>query len=132
MRGVTGTAAEDSTNPSGIPSDASQPPIHDVQTTKRVQASLGLARWQRNRIGNIEQQRSGQANQIKSSSIPFDRSLLVAASSSRVMNQILLQTTRAATITSSVNRSAGQAITFTAKITSPLVVPTGPVTHQEF
>jgi uncharacterized repeat protein (TIGR03803 family) len=48
---------------------------------------------------------------------------------SPVLNQLVLQTTSAAAITSSANPSTlGQAVTFTAKITSPTVTPTGPVT----
>lgn len=50
-------------------------------------------------------------------------------STSAVLNQIVTQTTSAATITSSLNPSTlGQAVTFTATITSPTVTPTGPVT----
>jgi hypothetical protein len=50
-------------------------------------------------------------------------------STSGVLNQIVKQTTSAATITSSANPSTrGQAVTFTAKITSPTVTPTGLVT----
>ncbi len=49
-------------------------------------------------------------------------------STSTVLAQDVLQTKSAARITSSVNPSAqGQAVTFTAKITSPTVMPTGPV-----
>jgi hypothetical protein len=50
------------------------------------------------------------------------------ASTSPVLNQTVLQTTSAGTITATPNPSAvGQAVTFTAKITSPTVMPTGPV-----
>jgi 6-phosphogluconolactonase (cycloisomerase 2 family) len=50
---------------------------------------------------------------------------------SPVLNQTVLQATSSATITSSVNPSAqGQAVTFSAKITSPTVTPTGPVTFS--
>jgi hypothetical protein len=50
-------------------------------------------------------------------------------STSPVMNQVVLQTTSAASITSFQNPSkVGQAVTFTAKITSPTVFPAGPVT----
>jgi hypothetical protein len=50
-------------------------------------------------------------------------------STSAVLNQVVTQTSSAATITSSPNPSTqGQAVTFTARITSPTVVPTGPVT----
>ena len=50
-------------------------------------------------------------------------------STSPALNQTVLQTTSSAAITSSSNPSTfGQAITFTATITSPTVMPTGPVT----
>ena len=50
-------------------------------------------------------------------------------STSAVLNQVVLQTTSSAALTSSPNPSTqGQAVTFTAKISSPTVIPTGPVT----
>jgi Big-like domain-containing protein/beta-propeller repeat-containing protein len=50
-------------------------------------------------------------------------------STSAVLNQVVLETTSAATLTSSPNPSTqGQAVTFTATISSPTVIPTGPVT----
>jgi hypothetical protein len=50
-------------------------------------------------------------------------------STSAVLNQVVLQTTTSATLTSSPNPSTqGQAVTFTATISSPTVVPRGPVT----
>ena len=50
-------------------------------------------------------------------------------STSAVLNQVVLEATSTATLTSSPNPSAqGQAVTFTATITSPTVKPTGPVT----
>jgi hypothetical protein len=50
-------------------------------------------------------------------------------STSSVLNQLITQATTSATLTSSPNPSAsGQAVTFTATITSPTVLPTGPVT----
>ena len=50
-------------------------------------------------------------------------------SASPILNQIVQQTTSAATISSSLNPSnQGQSVTFTAKITSPTTTPTGPVT----
>ncbi|HET9307796.1 MAG TPA: Ig-like domain repeat protein [Candidatus Sulfotelmatobacter sp.] len=50
-------------------------------------------------------------------------------STSPILNQTVLQATSAATITSLPNPSIlGQAVTFTAKITSPTVTATGPVT----
>ena len=52
-------------------------------------------------------------------------------STSPILNQTVVQATSAATITSSPNPSSvGQAVTFTAQITSPTVTPTGPVTFK--
>ncbi len=51
------------------------------------------------------------------------------ASGSAVLNQVVEQTTSQATITSAPNPSSvGQAVTFTARVTSPTVIPKGPVT----
>jgi Bacterial Ig-like domain (group 3)/FG-GAP-like repeat/FG-GAP repeat len=50
-------------------------------------------------------------------------------STSAVLNQVVFETTSTATLTSSPNPSTqGQAVTFTVKISSPTVTPTGPVT----
>jgi Bacterial Ig-like domain (group 3)/FG-GAP-like repeat len=50
-------------------------------------------------------------------------------SASPILNQVVTQTTSTATITASPNPSTkGQAVTFTAEITSPTTTPTGPVT----
>jgi YVTN family beta-propeller protein len=50
-------------------------------------------------------------------------------STSAVLNQVVLQATSSATLASSPNPSTqGQAVTFTATISSPTVKPTGPVT----
>jgi len=52
-----------------------------------------------------------------------------AGSTSAVLNQVIQETTSAATLMSSLNPSTlGEAVTFTATITSPTVKPTGPVT----
>lgn len=52
-------------------------------------------------------------------------------STSMSLNQTVSQTTSAAKISSSLNPSAqGQAVTFTLKVTSPTVTPTGPVTFK--
>ncbi len=52
-----------------------------------------------------------------------------ASSTSSVLNQVIQETTSAATLMSSLNPSTlGEAVTFTATITSPTVKPTGPVT----
>ena len=51
------------------------------------------------------------------------------SSKSAVLNQVIGETTSEATITSPQNPSIhGQAVTFTATITSPTLMPTGPVT----
>ena len=50
-------------------------------------------------------------------------------SKSSVLSQVIGQTTSEATLTSSPNPSTpGQAVTLTARISSPTVIPTGPVT----
>ena len=50
-------------------------------------------------------------------------------STSAILNQVVMQTTSTASLTSSPNPSLqGQAVTFTATISSPTVIPTGPVT----
>jgi hypothetical protein len=52
-----------------------------------------------------------------------------APSTSAILSQVVQQATSASTLTSSPNPSTqGQAVTFTAKITSPTTVPKGPVT----
>jgi hypothetical protein len=52
-----------------------------------------------------------------------------SGSTSAVLNQVVLETTSSATLTSSPNPSAqGQAVMFTATISSPTVIPTGPIT----
>jgi len=52
-----------------------------------------------------------------------------APGTSNVVNQLVLQATTAAAITSSANPSTlGQAVTFTASITSPTIIAKGPVT----
>ena len=52
-------------------------------------------------------------------------------STSAVLDQTVLQTSSAAALSSSVNPSTvGHAITFTAKLTSPTVIPSGPVTFK--
>jgi uncharacterized repeat protein (TIGR03803 family) len=50
-------------------------------------------------------------------------------STSAVLDQVITETTSSATLTSSPNPSTfGQSVTFTATISSPTVIPTGPVT----
>jgi hypothetical protein len=53
------------------------------------------------------------------------------SSASPVVNQVVNPTTSKATLTSSANNPlSGVEVTFTAKITSPTVIPTGPVSFQ--
>jgi hypothetical protein len=52
-------------------------------------------------------------------------------SQSTILNEVINPTTSTATLTSSPNpSSSGQAVTFTAKITSPTIIPTGSVSLQ--
>jgi hypothetical protein len=54
-----------------------------------------------------------------------------ASSTSAVLNQVIQQATSSATLSSSANPSTlGQEVTFTAKITSPTVIASGPVTFM--
>jgi uncharacterized repeat protein (TIGR03803 family) len=88
-------------------------------------------------IGTATLNSSGVATLIKSN-LAADTYPLNAAykgdannlgSWSPVLNQLVLQTTTSATLTSSPNPSTqGQAVTFTATISSPTVIPIGPVT----
>jgi len=90
-----------------------------------------------NSIGTATLNASGVATLTRSTlsagSYPLIASYLGDAnngpSPSAILNQVVTQTTSSATLTSSPNPSTqGQAVTFTAAITSPTVVPTGPVT----
>ncbi len=90
-----------------------------------------------NAIGSALLNSSGVATLTKSS-LNADTFPLMAVysgdaanlgSTSAVLNQVVKQTTSAATLTSSPNPSTqGQAVTFTATITSPTVTAKGPVT----
>jgi hypothetical protein len=93
--------------------------------------------WSGYRIGAATLNSSGIATLTKAN-LNADAYPLVAlysgdaanlGSTSAVLNQVVQETTSAATLSSSPNPSTqGQAVTFTAKITSPTVTPTGPVT----
>jgi hypothetical protein len=91
--------------------------------------------WLHDWFGNT--QRSGVATLTKSNlnadSYPLTAVYVGDAensgSTSVVLDQVVLEATSAATLTSSPNPSTpGEAVTFTAKIMSPTVTPTGPVT----
>jgi Bacterial Ig-like domain (group 3)/FG-GAP-like repeat len=106
--------------------------------TGTVLLSWGNA-FQRYTIGRAPLNSSGVATLAKSNlnadaypvTAVFSGDLNNLGSTSPVLTQNVLQTTSAAAITSSVNPSTvGQAVTFTAHITSPTVVPAGPVTFK--
>jgi hypothetical protein len=93
--------------------------------------------WGSNSIGTVALNASGVAT-LTRSNLSADLYPLTAVyagdanngpSASPILNQLVQQTTSAATITSSPNPSTqGQSVTFTATITSPTATPTGPVT----
>jgi hypothetical protein len=93
--------------------------------------------WSGYTIGSATLNRSGVATLTKSN-LNADVYPLVAVykgdslnqgSTSPILNQVVTQASDAAEITSSINPStAGQAVTFTARITSPTVRVQGPVT----
>ena len=95
--------------------------------------------WSTHTIGTATLNSSGVATLTKSNLNVYTYPLTAAysgdannlASTSVVLNQVVKQATSTATLNSSPNPSTqGQAVTFTAKITSPTVVPTGPVTFK--
>ena len=93
--------------------------------------------WDRFTIGSATLNGSGVATLTKSN-LNADSYPLIAVyggdannppSTSAVLSQLVLETTSTATLTSWPNPSTqGQAVTFTAKISSPTVLPTGQVT----
>ena len=93
--------------------------------------------WQGTAVGSASLNASGVAT-LTRSNLNADSYPLTAVyvgdanngpSASPILNQVVQQTTSAATISSSLNPlTEGQAVTFTAKITSPTTTPTGPVT----
>jgi len=95
--------------------------------------------WNTSTIGTATLNASGVATFTKSNLNAFTYPLVATykgdasnlASTSAILNQVVKQTTSAATLSSSPNPSTqGQTVTFTAKITSPTIVPTGPVTFK--
>src|SRR5437879_4752595 len=94
-------------------------------------------RWNGNTIGSATLNSSGVATLTRSNLIAATYPLKAVyagdaanlGSTSTIVNQVVLETTSKARLTSSPNPSTqGQAVTFTATITSPTVIPTGPVT----
>jgi hypothetical protein len=93
--------------------------------------------WSGYSIGTATLNSSGVATLTKSNLNVYTYPLIAVykgdtsdlGSTSAIVNQVVKQATSAATLSSSPNPSTkGQAVTFTATITSPTVVPTGPVT----
>ena len=117
-----------------------------VTTTGTVAPTGNVVfRWSRDgqnhRIGTAPLNAAGVATLARSNlnADPFGEPYPIVAvysgdasnlgSTSGVLSQHVLQTKTVATMTSSANPSPqGQAVTFTAKITSPTVIVTGPVT----
>jgi hypothetical protein len=94
-------------------------------------------KWGGNSIGTATLNASGVATLSKSNLNVYTYPLTAvysgdannAGSTSAILNQVVKETTSAAKISSSPNPSTqGQAVTFTATITSPTVTATGPVT----
>jgi hypothetical protein len=93
--------------------------------------------WNGHSIGTVTLDASGMATLTKSNlnADPYPLTAVYigdtynATSTSTILNQVVTQTTSSIQLTSSPNpSSSGQAVTFTATITSPTVLPTGPVT----
>ena len=91
--------------------------------------------WTHDWFRYTQQQRRGDPNQVNLIAATYPLTAVYAGdvanlgSTSTVVNQVVLETTSKAMLTSSPNPSTqGQAVTFTATISSPTVIPTGPVT----
>ena len=95
--------------------------------------------WGGNSIGSATLNSSGLAT-LTRSNLNADIFPLTAVysgdvnnlrSTSAIVNQVVTETTSAATLTSSLNPSVeGQRVTFTAKVSSPTVITRGPVTFS--
>jgi hypothetical protein len=134
--GTTSTALASSLNPStygqNVTWTATVTSSGSIKPTGKVQF-----RWSIYTIGSATLNSSGVATLTKSN-LNADAFPLTAVytgdatnigSTSAVLNQVVLEATSTATLTSSPNPSTqGQAVKFTATITSPTVVPKGPVT----
>jgi len=95
--------------------------------------------WSGYSIGTATLNSSGTATLTKSSLNVYTYPLVAVykgdssnlGSTSAILSQVVKQATSTATLASSPNPSTqGQAVTYSAKITSPTVVPTGPVTFK--
>jgi len=133
---LTSTALASSSNPSvygqKVSWTATVTSSGSVRPTGKVQFT-----WSGNTIGSATLNSVGVATLTKSN-LNADTYPLTAVyvgdaanlgSTSAVLNQVVLEATSSDTLTSSPNPSTqGQAVTFTAQISSPTVTPTGPVT----
>jgi hypothetical protein len=108
-------------------------PAGNITPTGRVTFT-----WSRFTIGSATLDSNGVATLTKSN-LSADVYPLIAVyggdannpPSASAVNQVVLEATSTATLTSSPNPSTqGQAVTFSAKITSPTVTPRGPVTFS--
>jgi len=109
-------------------------PAGDITPTGKVSFT-----WSRFSIGSATLNSNGVATLTRSNlnADPYPLTAVYGGdannppSTSAVLNQVVLQTSSSATLTSSPNPSTqGQAVTFTATISSPTVTPTGPVTFS--
>jgi hypothetical protein len=135
---ATNTALTSSLNPSiygqKVTWTATVTSSGSIKPTGRVNFT-----WDGYSIGSATLNASGVATLTKSNlnADPYPLTAVYSGdannlrSTSAIVNQVVKETTSAAKITSTPNPSTpGQAVTFTATITSPTVIPTGPVTFM--
>jgi len=136
-RQLTSTSLASSLNPSiygqkvtftaRVTTNGPQPPTGSVAFTWGGIYSIGFVTLNSSGVATLTKSRLNADSYPLTAMYRGDVNNL--SSTSAVLNQLVLETTSAATITSSPNPSTvGQAVTFTAKITSPTVTPAGPVT----
>ncbi|MGA8271800.1 MAG: FG-GAP-like repeat-containing protein, partial [Candidatus Sulfotelmatobacter sp.] len=137
-KSATATTLVSSLNPSIYGEDvmltATVTTFGSVTPTGRVNFTWGY------NVGTATLNKDGQAS-LAISKLDADSFPLIAVyagdsmnigSTSSAVNQLVTETTSAATIQSSLNPSAkGQAVTFKVNISSPTVTPSGPVTFTE-
>jgi uncharacterized repeat protein (TIGR03803 family) len=137
VRAVTSTTLTSSLNPSiygqrvtfsaSVTTAGALPPTGNVAFTWGGMYSIGTATLNSSGVATLTKSNLNADPYPLTAVYRGDANNL--SSSSPVVNQLVLETTSAATITASPNPSTlGQAVTFSAKITSPTATPTGPVT----
>jgi hypothetical protein len=138
----TSTALESNLNPAiyrqkitftaAVPSSGAIPPTGKVTFQgKSFSGTFGLGSAMLNGSGVATVTQSYLNAGAYSVSAVYTGDINYLGSTSVALNQTVTQATSAATITSSANpSSAGQAVTFTASITSSTVTPTGIVTFS--